>query len=122
MSDFVEFLHEQFEPFGAVTAKRMFGGHGIYHDGIMIGLVADDVLYLKVDAATEALFAAEGSKQFMYDKAGKLVKMSFFEAPPQIMDDPDEMARWARLAYDAACRSRTSKSRTSRSRTSRSRE
>ncbi|MFK8032435.1 MAG: TfoX/Sxy family protein [Gammaproteobacteria bacterium] len=106
MSDFIAFLHEQFAEFGDIHDKRMFGGHGIYYLDIMIGLVADDVLYLKVDSETEAQFTAAGSQPFMYDKAGKRVKMSYFEAPPETLDDPDEMKHWATLAYEAALRSR----------------
>lgn len=106
MSEFIEFLIEQFAELGQIESRRMFGGHGIYHDGLMIGLVADDVLYLKVDGQTEAQFKAAGSRPFVYNKAGKLVTMSYYEAPPEALDDPSDMAPWARLAYDAACRSR----------------
>ncbi len=106
MSDFVEFLHEQFAEFGEVTSKRMFGGHGIFYHGLMIGLVADDVLYLKSDKESEARYVSAGSQPFMYDKAGKLVKMSYYEAPPETLDDPDAMKEWAQTAYDSACRTK----------------
>lgn len=106
MTEFVEFLHEQFAEFGEVSSKRMFGGHGIYHHGIMIGLVADDMLYLKVDAQSEPEFEAVGSKPFLFEKNGKMVKMSYFEAPPETLDDPEEMKIWAERAYAAACRAR----------------
>ncbi len=106
MSEFIEFLREQFAEFGEVQSKRMFGGHGIYYHELMIGLVADDTLYLKIDGETEALFLAAGSQPFMYNKAGKLVKMSYYEAPAETLEDPDEMKHWAKLAWDAACRSK----------------
>ena len=106
MSEFVEFLHEQFAEFGTIRSKRMFGGYGLYYNDLMIGLVADDTLYLKADKESESRFEAEGSQPFMYDKAGKLVKMSYYEAPAQTLDDPDEMKEWAAIAYDAACRNR----------------
>jgi len=106
VSDFVEFLHEQFAPWGEVTSKRMFGGHGIFRDGLMIGLVADDVLYLKVDSESENQFIEVGSEPFHYDKNGKLVKMSYYETPPETLDDPDAMEIWAERAYAAACRAR----------------
>jgi DNA transformation protein len=48
--EFIEFLHEVFESFGPIQAKRMFGGYGIYHDGLMFSLVIDNQLYLKSDA------------------------------------------------------------------------
>ena len=106
MSEFVSYLPELFQGFGPVSTRRMFGGHGVFHDGVMIGLVADDTLYLKVDAHTVDRFEALGLAQFQYDKGSKTVGMSYYMAPEEAMDDPDEMVPWARLAYDAALRSR----------------
>ena len=105
MSEFVNFLREQFAEFGDVSSKRMFGGHGIYYQGLMIGLVADDVLYLKVDEYSEPQYRRAGSRPFTSTQAGKLIRMSYYEAPPVTLDDPDEMKQWAELAYAAACRS-----------------
>jgi DNA transformation protein len=56
VSEFVDYLHEVFGRFGPIHVRRMFGGYGIYHDGIMFGLVADDTLYLKADASTAKHF------------------------------------------------------------------
>ena len=106
MSEFVDYLHEVFAPFGRVIAKPMFGGHGIYHDGLMFGLVADDELYLKADATTRTDFEAAGSVPFEYMKKGKPTNLSYYRAPEAIFDDPDEALNWARLAYDAALRGR----------------
>ncbi len=106
MSEFVEYLKEVFLEFGSVTARKMFGGHGIYHDGVMIGLVADDTLYLKVDAKSVSKFDTQGLTQFMYTKGGKQVGMSYYLAPEEALDDPAEMKLWAQLAYEAALRSR----------------
>ncbi len=106
MSHFVEHLHEVFRDFGLIRSRRMFGGHGIYHDGHMIGLVADDVLYLKADAQSRGAFDALDLPAFEYDKAGKTVSMSYYQAPESIYDDPDQAARWAQQAYAAAQRSK----------------
>tara|TARA_B100000508_G_C11197540_1_gene151415 strand:+ start:23 stop:346 length:324 start_codon:yes stop_codon:yes gene_type:complete len=106
MSDFVEYLKEVFQDFGPVSARKMFGGHGLFHQGLMIGLVADDVLYLKIDEQSKAAFIDEGCEPFMYNKGGKQVQMSYFTAPDRVFDDPDEAVRWASLAYDAALRSK----------------
>jgi len=105
MSGFVDFLHEAFEPFGAIRTRRMFGGHGVYHDDVMIGLVAGDELFLKVDGATVDQFKERGLGQFQYPKGDKLVGMSYFQAPEEVYDDPDELCYWAGLAFDAALRS-----------------
>lgn len=111
MSEFVDYLHEVFGRFGPIHVRRMFGGYGIYHDGIMFGLVADDTLYLTADASTAKHFESRGLDQFEYDKGGKIVKMSYYLAPEEILDNPEEAAMWAQRAYEVALRA---KARTSR--------
>ena len=105
-SPFVAFLDEVFRLFGPVHARRMFGGYGIYHDGLMIGLVADDVLYLKTDALTAPRFEEAGSSPFEYTKNGVSMKMSYASAPVEIFDDPEAAKEWASRAFEAALRSR----------------
>ena len=92
MSEFVEFLKEVFEQFGPIHARKMFGGYGIYHKGVMFGLVADDTLYLKADKESAKEFETRGLNQFEYDKGDKVVKMSYYLAPDEILDDPKEAA------------------------------
>jgi DNA transformation protein len=106
MSEYMDFLKEAFSEFGAVNARRMFGGHGIYYDGVMIGLVADDCLYLKTDEKTAPRFKELELAQFMYPKAGKMIGMSYYLAPEEALEDPMEMKQWAELAYQAALRAR----------------
>ena len=108
-SEFVESLNEVFEQFGPVRAKRMFGGYGLYHDDLMFGLVADDVLYLKADEETAALFAGRGLTPFEYEKQGKVQKMSYYLAPDEIFDDPESAREWAVRAFEAALRGRKPK-------------
>ena len=109
MSEFVENLNEVFTRFGPIRAKRMFGGHGIYHSGLMFGLVADDVLYLKADKQSADRFIQQGLQSFGYDKGGKRVQMSYYMAPEEIYDDPDIAKEWAELAFEAALRGKRRK-------------
>jgi DNA transformation protein len=106
MSEFVEYLKEAFREFGPVSARRMFGGHGIFYDGVMIGLVADDTLYLKADKESAPKFVENGLSQFEYPKGDKMVGMSYYLAPEEALEDPSEMRVWAQTAYDAALRAR----------------
>jgi len=110
MNEFIEYLGEVFERFGSIQGRRMFGGHGIYHDGFMFGLVADGVLYLKADSESLAVFEAHGLRPFEYEKNGKAVTMSYFTAPEEIFDHPDQARDWANRAYEAALRARAAKS------------
>lgn len=107
--DFIAHLLEMMTSFGDVSARKMFGGYGIYHQGLMFGLVADDVLYLKVDAESKPIFLDEGLQAFTYDsgKPGKKpVQMSYHQAPECVLDDPDDMHEWAQRGYDAAVRAK----------------
>lgn len=87
----------------------MFGGHGIYHNGLMFGLVADDELYLKTDAENLAEFEHRKLAPFEFNKDGKVMQMSYLKAPEEIYDDPDEARHWANLAFDAALRNNAKK-------------
>lgn len=106
MSEFVTYLAEVFESFGIVQTRKMFGGYGLYHNGVMFGLVADDTLYLKADAAVAHFFTAKGLGQFEYGKGTKLIKMSYYLAPEEIFDDREEAALWARRSYEVALRTK----------------
>lgn len=106
MSEFVAYLKEVFEKFGPVQTRRMFGGHGLFYDGLMFGLVAEDTLYLKGDDTTASLFESRGLPRFEYAKGGKIVYLSYYMAPEEIFDDPGEAALWAQRAFEAALRAK----------------
>lgn len=105
MSSTADYLPELFASFGRITLRRMFGGHGVYHDGLMFGLVIDETLYLKCDPLNAADFEAEGLEPFTYsDRNGRRAVMSYRQAPEALLDDPELAAQWARKAYAAAVR------------------
>jgi DNA transformation protein len=107
VNQFVEHLNEVFRLFGPLRSRRMFGGYGIYFKDLMIGLVADDTLYLKTDALSAPEFSAAGCLPFEYTKNGVAMKMSYSSAPAEIFDDPEIAKAWASRAYEAALRSRS---------------
>jgi DNA transformation protein len=109
MSEFTDYLREVFAEFGPVHARKMFGGYGIYHDGIMFGLVANDTLYLKADATTRDRFLSRGLGAFEYEKNGKTVSMSYYLAPEEIFDDPETASAWAKQSYAIACRAKAAR-------------
>ena len=102
--DFIAYLQELFADFGVVTVRRMFGGHGLYRDGVFFALVLDDALYLKVDAQTQAQFEAAGSAPFVYTKQQEPITLSYWSVPDEALDSPQAMRPWAQLAYEAALR------------------
>lgn len=115
---FAQYVVGQMAGFAAVQAKAMFGGFGIYLDGLMFALIVDDQLYFKADAQSVALFTDQGLAPFRYEtKKGTKSSLSYYQAPSEAYDDADEMAKWARLGYDCAVRQQakpTSKRRSSK--------
>jgi DNA transformation protein and related proteins len=102
---FAEFLRDQLAPLGRVTMRRMFGKTGVFCDGVMLGMVADDTLYFRVDDDNRAAFKeAEMSPPLNYEKQGRTIDLSFWRAPERLLDDPDELVTWARIALEAARR------------------
>lgn len=106
---FINHITELLAPLGRVMVKRMFGGHGVYVDGLFAAILADDELFLKVDDVTRADFEAEGCAPFSYDAKGKPMVMSYYRAPGEAMDAPHLMRPWARRALEAALRARAAK-------------
>lgn len=109
MSDFVPFVLELLQGWGAVSARRMFGGQGLYHEGLMFAIVVDNRLYLKTDDFNRPDFEALGLTPFTYLMKGKEVALSYWSAPDVIFDEPTEAVRWARSAWDAAARGQAAK-------------
>jgi DNA transformation protein len=103
-NEFMTFLLELLEPLGSVEAKSMFGGFGIYRHGLMFGLVSQDTFYLKADEVNRAEFEEKGLPRFTYQRKGKEFSMSYYQAPPEAMDNSEELCGWAQKAYDAALR------------------
>ena len=108
-SEFVNFVLESLQPLGGVSARGMFGGHGIYKDGVMFALIADDQLYLKVDDGNRAAYDDADLPHFTYKDKGKPIRMPYREAPSEGFDDPEILCAWAREAYAAALRAKKQK-------------
>jgi len=103
-NEFVDYVLEQLSPLGGVRAKRMFGGHGIYLEGLFFALVADDTLYLKADDENRPQFESRGLGPFRYRVKGKERTMSYYSLPDAALEDRAELLTWARPSIEAALR------------------
>jgi DNA transformation protein len=92
--EFIEYIIGQFAAWADVSAHRMFGGAGLYCDGTMFGLIADDVAYLKVDDSNRDDFLQAGSSPFQ-PYPDKKETMSYYEIPADVLENPDQLAAWA---------------------------
>lgn len=101
-ADFVSHILDLLTGWGGVSAQRMFSGYGLFRSGVMFALIADDRLYLKVDDRNRGDFEAAGTGPFVYSRKSETVALSYWEAPAELFDDPDEMLAWARRAFEVA--------------------
>lgn len=86
-------------PLGDVTAKRMFGGYGLFLDGKMFALITrSEELFLKADDVNKPAFIERGLTSYG--------KMPYYAAPEETMDGWDEMAPWAEGAVEASRRAK----------------
>jgi DNA transformation protein len=111
--DYADHISDLLSPLGGamggVSAKGMFGGFGIYLDGLMFALIADDVLYFRCDDGNRPAYEEAGMEPFrpFADKPTfKLTALPYWEVPAELFDESDELCLWARAAYDAALRCR----------------
>ena len=95
-------IEDLFAAFGPVRCKRMFGGIGIYADGLMFALFAFDQIYLKADPDFARQLEAEGSRPFQYEARGRSIKLGYWTLPDSAMDDPEAASDLARQALRIA--------------------
>ena len=101
--EFLDYVLDQFGGWDEVSARKMFGGAGLYCDGVMFGLIADDVAYLKVDGSNREDFVKAGSSAFNpFPEKAKSVVMQYYEIPADVMEDRELLGKWAERALAVA--------------------
>jgi DNA transformation protein len=108
-SDYLQYILEQLARLPRVTSRRMFGGVGLYSDGVFFAIIDNDTVFFKVDDSTRETFVERGSEPFRPYKDRPEVSMSYFQVPAEILEDADELVPWARAAVRAAAASAETK-------------
>lgn len=94
-----EALIDDLQPLGEVTSKRMFGGHGVFSDGVMFGIVdSTGACYLRADDATAERYAAEGAERHG--------KMPYWTIPTAVRSDGEQLLAWADESLEVAKRAK----------------
>ena len=99
--EYLTYVIDQLEGLGPVRSKRMFGGAGLYFENLFFGLIADDVLYLKVDDSNRADYEAEGMGPFKPYPDKKEV-MQYYEVPIDVLENKEVLREWAVKAHHVA--------------------
>ena len=105
-NDYRDFVLEQLAAAGSVSPRAMFGGVGLYLDGLFFALIDDDTLYFKVDEASRRRFEAAGSRPFCPDARRPEQAMGYWQVPAEVLENPDELVAWAREAVGVALATR----------------
>ena len=108
--EFVNYVLDQMADLHGLHARAMFGGHGLYQDGLFFAIILNDMLYLKANEATRGEFEAKGLSPFSYTARGKTITLQYYEAPAEVFEDADAMRFWTNKALQAALVSNAGKS------------
>lgn len=100
-NEFVEYLiGDQLASIPGMSAKAMFGGFGIYLEGTIVGIVAEDELYLKVDETNQSVYEAMGSTPFQYSRKGHETTMSYWKVPSEVLEDRERLLALVVESYE----------------------
>lgn len=101
-ADYLAYVLDQFAPFAKVVSRRMFGGIGLYTDGLFFALIDDDVLYLKVDDTNRGDYIARGCRPFQPFADDPTYSMNYFQLPEDVLEDSEALRVWTRKSVAAA--------------------
>ncbi len=105
-SEYLNYIMECMAFLRGLRVRGMFGGYGLYQNDLIFAIVVNDALYLKSDAAIKHEFSSRGLQPFSYTVQDRLVTMQYFEAPPDVFDQPEVMQEWVQKALGAALRAK----------------
>lgn len=99
---FKTFVLDQLAALAGVRAKAMFGGHGLYQGELFLGILMAGRLYFKTNEQTRSEYLKRGMSPFIYGKARETTTLNYFEVPPEVLEDRNQLVSWAREAIGAA--------------------
>lgn len=110
-NNFPEYIvHDLLSEVPGMSYRGMFGGYGIYKDGLIVGVIVSDELYLKVDDTNRQDYENAGSHPFVYSsKNGKETSMGYWTVPPEVLEDRKELERWTLKSYEVSKRAKAAK-------------
>jgi DNA transformation protein len=101
--EYLDYVMEKLNPLGQIKSRAMFGGYGIFHEGVMFALIADDTLYFKVNESNRDDYRWAGSQPFPHG-------VSYWEVPAEVLEDDGKLHEWAEssiaIAHDLARKKR----------------
>jgi DNA transformation protein len=100
--DYLQYVLEQLSGLGHVSARRLFGGVGLYHQDRIFGLIFRDILYFKADDSNRGDYETRGMDRFRPYADKPLWSMTYYAVPADTLEDADECIVWARKSLGVA--------------------
>ena len=94
-NEYLQFIMQKLDSLGDVKSRSMFGGYGIFHEGLMFAVIADDTLYFKVNESNRDIYEQDGSKPFPHG-------ISYWEAPAELLEEDSKLCEWANISIKIA--------------------
>ena len=94
-NEYLQFIMQKLDPLGNVMSRAMFGGYGIFHEGVMFALIADDTLFFKVNESNRDIYKQSGSKPFQHG-------ISYWEVPAELLEEDSRLHEWANISIEIA--------------------
>ncbi len=101
-NSFVDYITDLLSPFGSIKAKSMFGGYGVYCNGVMFAIIADNELYFKTDKLLSKDFESQDSYPFTYKARGKTIALSYYQVPIDMIEDEEKLRLYFDKSYTIA--------------------
>ncbi len=101
---FLDYVMDILSPLYTIKARKMFGGYGLYTNGKIFGLIARKELYFKANEKAAEWFMQFDSEPFSYERNGKIIKMSYWKVPPEILEDQESLEQWLRVSLQDCAR------------------
>ncbi len=100
-SPFVKHALDALNEVAPITFRRIFNGIGIYHKGVQFAIILQDQLFFRASEDSRCLFEAQRMPSFQ-PRGADLVESFFYQLPDDLLDKPDELKYWMRIAVEAA--------------------
>lgn len=101
---FLDYILSKLEPHGPIWARAMFGGYGIYYQTTMFALIAESILYFRIDEENRLDYSPYEAKPFIYSGGQKQITLPYLELPEEVLNDSEILAQWIEKSKDAAMR------------------
>ncbi|MFH1662376.1 MAG: TfoX/Sxy family protein [Chloroflexota bacterium] len=95
--EYLRYIIDRLSPLGETSSKFMFGGWGIFYEGLMFAVFASESLYFKVDDSNREMYEKAGSTPFPHG-------ISYWEVPAEVIEDEKKLCDWAQISMDIARR------------------